>query len=55
MQARKLGLNDHWLKAIQLGNEYRYQKLMGAPHHKLHNLDRQMKFHLKKVEALKKR
>lgn len=54
MHHRKLNLDDHWLKAVQLGNEYRYQKMMGAPHQKLHALDRQMKFHLKKVEALKK-
>lgn len=49
MNSKAKDMTDHWLEAVKLSNQYRWQKALGASHKRLHNIDRQMKYHLNKM------
>lgn len=45
-------LEYHLSQAQSLGRKYQMLKLVGAPHKRLHNIDRAMKWHIKKATCM---
>jgi hypothetical protein len=45
----KKGRADHWMQAVRAANEYNRARLEGASHKRLHNLQRRIKYNLKKM------
>lgn len=43
----------HYKQAEKLSNMYTFKKMLGAPHKRLHNIDRKIKWHIKKMMAIR--